>query len=689
MIWGLSNAAAQSPYLYYKEKVDSLRKKHRKGSSISDKSSLQKIKELRDTTVQLEYYDLAGATSIIIGKLNQQLGMMSAAERAYKEAISYGQKVDDSLWLAKAWEQLGDFYSLENRNFLSLESHFKALALNEKYDNTKMSISGNYNSIAKAYIQAGELGTAESYLNKSFILKKSLNDTLRMGVITTLYAEIFRLRKEYEKAAAYFLMDIPKRKSQKNFEGLVFSYLGLGDTYFDWGKYDKAEEAYREALAAADTIQRYRNMGLALLKLGNVYQQTKEYQKSKESYFKAIEVCTQVDSRVYLINAYQAMYLLNKKEGNIKDAMENLEKYIEIYKINVAETQDIKLDDLKASYQLKEKEHELASLDLENKKSKQLQRILLAGILLLVLLSAFLILLYRSRNQALQILHAEQVKMQTLLTEKEVLLENLQQTHHQLVHSEKMASLGVMTAGIAHEINNPVSSIHASVEALQMDMNEAKPILDFLTSIVDKSVEDIDISILQKLLSNIDITYLSIELQVLLQTILKSSQRTSEIIQGLKTFSRESNDTKIAYEIEEGIDAALTILHHKMHKNIVVNKHYGFGSDIVCQPSKINQVFLNILDNAIQSLRDGGIITIETKRMGQFCHIIITDNGDGMDENTQKKAFEPFYTTKDIGQGTGLGLSISYAIMEAHKGTIDIISQVGKGSTFIIKLPVF
>lgn len=688
IIGNCARLAAQSPYENLKEKIDLLDNAHKKGSNISDSNSLKEIKELRATTINLNYFDLAGNTSIIIGKLYKQLGMMSASEQAYKDAINFGQRINDSLWLAMAWGKLGDLYSMENRNFLSLESHFNALSINEKYDITKRSLPENYNNIAKAYIQAGQLRTAETYLDKSLALKRSLKDTTRIGIITTLRAEIFRLKGQFEKAEEYYLIDIPKRKRQNNFEGLVISFLGLGDTYFDWGKYDKAISSYKEALNAAETIQRYRNMGLALIKLGNSYQKTKERQKAKEAYYKAIAACSQVDSRVYLINAYQAMYQMNKEEGNINAAVNYLEKYMKIFEINTKETQDIQANDLKAAYQLKKKESELATLDIENKKTKQIQSMLIAGMFLLVILSCFLVLLFRSRNKALKILNVEQENMSVLLLEKENLLSNLHQTHHKLVHSEKMASLGVMTAGIAHEINNPVSSIHASAEAIQMDVNEIEPILEFLSNLNRTQIQEKDLWQLKHLLSTIDITYLSTELKVLLGTLTNSAQRTSDIIRGLKTFSRDDNESKVSYKIEDGIDAALTILKHKMDENLIVYKSYEFRENVVCHVSKINQVLLNILDNAIHAIPKGGIIKIETKKEHESCHIFITDNGEGMDENTQKKVFEPFYTTKDIGKGTGLGLSISYAIIAEHDGTIDIQSELGKGTTFHITIPI-
>mgnify|MGYP001156556710 CR=1 FL=1 len=687
LLGSLGVVRAQSSYQEFKKRETFFKEKYRRGYSVSDKKVLASALLLRDSIIKEGYFDIGASMCITVGKLYQQLGMMNDAEKTYKEAIVYGQKVNDSLWLATAWERIGDFYALENRNYLSLGAHFKSLNLNEKFDISKKSIPENYASIAKAYIQSSEIEMAESYLQKALDLKKTLNDTLKMGIITALYADIYRLRKQYDKAIEFYHKDIPKRKNQKNFEGLFISYLGLGDTYFDWGKFSLAENAYQNAYAAADSIKRFRNMGLVLLKLGNIYQKINQTGKAKESYQKAIELCNQVDSRVYLMNAYNANYQLHKQEGNLDEALQNLEKYSQIYQLNVDETQQIRSDDLKAAFDLKEKENQIKNLDIENRESKQLQRILLLGIGLLLLLSAFLIILYRSRNQAFNILHQEQEQIKILLSEKESLLHDLQSTHHQLIHAEKMASLGVMMAGIAHEINNPVSSIQASAEALVMDYNELKPMLQLLSKNEHLSGENLEK--ITALVTQSNFSYLSQEMDMLLKTIINGSERTADIVSGLRTFTRDTGDSFLPYKVEEGLDAALVLLNHKIKNTIKIEKQYLFRKEVNCQISKINQVFVNVLDNAIQALKDVGIIVITTEEQDGYCVISIKDNGPGIEDHVLQKIFETFFTTKDVGSGTGLGLAISYAIIREHKGDIKVISNIGEGTTFKISIPLF
>ncbi len=674
---------------YFEKRVQDFDKKYGKGNTSTKREDLSSALVLRDTLRLYKRFDLLADLSKTIGKMHQQLGLMGGAERSFQEAIKAGRVGKDSLWMAATYARLGSFYATENRNFLSLEYQMRALLLYEKYDRKRSEIPEVYNDIARAYIQLGELETASNFLEKSLALKKSLRDTMRIGIITTLYADIYRLQKNYAQAEAFYLKDIPKRKAKKNYEGLVISYLGLGDTYLEWKKYDKAEATYLLALQAADTIKRYRTIGLSLVKLGNLYKESQQYYRAEKFYNRAIKECTQVDSRVYQLSAYEALYDMHKKSGRIEAALQYLEKYKEVNDINTKESLQLKAEDMKAAYELKERENEVLRLDKENKKNKQIRQILIAGIVILLLLSTFLIVLFYARNKALKLLSDEQGQTQKLLSEKEKLLSHLNETHHQLVHSEKMASIGVMTAGIAHELNNPVSSMHASAEALKMDYEELSPLFEVLIQINKNPDADIkDLDRLIHYLNNLDLKNFNAELQSLLQIIMNGSQRTAEIIQGLKTFARDTGPEKIDYKIENGIDAALTLLHHKTKDIISIEKKYLFGGYVKCQVSKINQVFLNMLDNAIQAIRGAGKIKIETILEGNHCLISITDTGMGMDKETQNKVFEPFFTTKDIGKGTGLGLAISYAIIKEHGGDITVDSEPGSGTTFIIKLPL-
>jgi signal transduction histidine kinase len=681
----LCNLQAQPNYEHYKSRVAQLKSSVAKGKNIANVAILEDAKALSDSIFMAKYTDLQGDILITIGRINQQLGKMGNAEIYYKQGISYGQMYNDSIWVASAFARLGNFYTLEERNSLALEYHLKALNLREIHDLSRKSIADSYHNIANVYIQLNELSVAEDYLAKSLKLKNELKDTLQLGIITTLYADIYRHRGDYKKAEAYYLKDIPKRLNQNNYEGLTISFLGLADNYKAWGKNDDAETYYLKALHAAESIKRQRNIGLILLKLGELYRSIGQVDRAKAVFKRAIDNCTQVDSRSYQLNAYRNLYLMYKEDGNLPKAMEYLELLSAVQDTTAKEALEMKMEDMQAAFELSERENKITALDIENKKGKQLRNILILSICLLISSLAFVVFVYRGRNKALHQLTQEQAHTKSLLEEKEALLGNLQQTNLQLIHAEKMASIGVMTAGIAHELNNPVSAIHASVEALMMDFEDLKPLFDSLGQIENDGT---DLLTIKNLIQTLDLKSLTDELQSLMATINNGTQRTSQIVQGLKTFARDSGDEYADYNITEGLETALTILQHKINHQITIKKHYQYEGSIVCQTSKINQVLLNILDNAVHAVEQGGQINIETKTIENECVITITDDGSGMDIDVQKKIFEPFFTTKEVGKGTGLGLSISYAIVKQHHGDITVHSQAGKGTSFVIKLPI-
>jgi len=266
-------------------------------------------------------------------------------------------------------------------------------------------------------------------------------------------------------------------------------------------------------------------------------------------------------------------------------------------------------------------------------------------------------------------------------------LENLKYAQFQLLQSEKMASLGQLVAGIAHEINNPVNFISAGVESLNTNLEEISQVLDIYNKITTSNVET-KLKEIEDLKWKIEYKEAIREIDKLIASIKNGTKRTTEIVKGLRTFSRMDEDVIKTADIHEGLDSTLILLHNRYKNRIEIIKNYGSIPQIESYPGQLNQVFMNILSNAIDSIDKTGEITITTTRINGMVQISIKDTGRGIPENLIEKLFEPFYTTKEIGRGTGLGLSISHSIIEKHKGSIDVKSEVGKGSEFIIMLPV-
>ncbi len=274
-------------------------------------------------------------------------------------------------------------------------------------------------------------------------------------------------------------------------------------------------------------------------------------------------------------------------------------------------------------------------------------------------------------------------------------LEELKQAQTQLVESEKMASLGQLTAGIAHEINNPINFVTSNINPLKRDIEMLLNAITVIENvgISDDSATDKQIKI-NEYKEELDFDYLKIEINHLLKGIDEGASRTAEIVKGLRVFSRLDEDGLKRTDINEGLESTLIIANNLLTNKIKVIKEYGDLPQIECYAGKLNQVFLNILSNGIYAVQKkfgeaaGGKITIITSHDEENIFITIKDNGTGMDAHTQKKVFEPFFTTKEVGEGTGLGMSIVYNTIKKHDGQITVKSILGEGTEFILQIPI-
>jgi two-component system, NtrC family, sensor kinase len=297
----------------------------------------------------------------------------------------------------------------------------------------------------------------------------------------------------------------------------------------------------------------------------------------------------------------------------------------------------------------------------------------------------------KSHKEEMQTLREEVVSIQNTAKnqkrELEFTVENLKLAQTQLIQSEKMASVGVLTAGIAHELNNPINFVSGNVYPLQQDLDEVFSIIEKYDEAIDGNKLAGFFTEVEALKEKMEFSFLIQEIFSLLKGIEEGAKRSSEIIKGLRSFSRLDDEMCQFYNIHEGIDSSLVLLQNKLKDGITVRKDYGEFDGLECFPSKLNQVIMNILTNSIQAMEGEGELFIQTVSSAIGIKIIIKDNGKGMTPEVKEHIFDPFFTTKDVGQGTGLGLSISYGIIEKHNGNIDVISEPGKGTEFIISLP--
>ena len=285
----------------------------------------------------------------------------------------------------------------------------------------------------------------------------------------------------------------------------------------------------------------------------------------------------------------------------------------------------------------------------------------------------------------------------------EFALNDLKNLQTKLVESEKMSALGVMVAGVAHEINNPVGFIRGNLEHAQTYLKE----LFELVHLYQQQYPDPG-DIIQKRLKEIELDFLEADSKDLFQSMQVGSDRISEIVLSLRNFSRLDEAELKFVDLHEGIDNTLMILQHRLKANehrpaIEVVKHYSDLPLVECYAGKINQVFMNLLANAIDALEENDfsrsfqelatnpsrILIKTTQPTSKQVQITIADNGSGIPEAIRSRLFDPFFTTKPVGKGTGLGLSISYQVVtEKHGGKLWCDSTVGKRTEFMIELPI-
>ncbi len=282
-------------------------------------------------------------------------------------------------------------------------------------------------------------------------------------------------------------------------------------------------------------------------------------------------------------------------------------------------------------------------------------------------------------------------------TQLSVALDNLKDAQTQLVEAEKMASLGQLTAGIAHEINNPINFVKSNINPLRLDVKDLLDVLNEygdLHKINEESTYKKKLSEIEKLKKQIDVDFVQKEIDSLIVGIEEGAERTAEIVQGLRTFSRLDEAELKTVDVHEGILSTLVILKNSTPYYVTIEKQFNAHGDIECYPGKLNQVFMNILTNSIQAItakpekNNPETIIITTKDIeNDHMQISIKDSGIGMTEEVKHRIYEPFFTTKEVGEGTGLGMAIVFKIIQKHEGHIDIISEPCKGSEFIITLP--
>lgn len=284
---------------------------------------------------------------------------------------------------------------------------------------------------------------------------------------------------------------------------------------------------------------------------------------------------------------------------------------------------------------------------------------------------------------------ARERELQQRHDELERAYRSLAGAQEQLLQSEKMASIGQLAAGVAHEINNPIGYVHSNIGTLREYMTALFAMLETYSSALAAPDPLIYRNDVQAQRQKLDIDFILGDLPQLLDESREGIERVTRIVQDLKEFSHVGrNETMRPSDLIKGLESTLNIVWNDLKYKVKLEKLYTDMPQVECLPSEINQVFMNLLINAGQAIAERGVITLACGHEGGEAWVSISDTGCGIADEALGRIFDPFFTTKPIGRGTGLGLAISYRIIEKHHGRIEVHSTVGQGTTFRVVLPI-
>ncbi len=566
----------------------------------------------------------------------------------------------------------------------ALEYFFNARRLaEEQKNNTQLAYS--FNNIGDIYNQEYNSQLAVEYELKALKIFEELGDSGGVSYACHQIARAYVNLDDFEMAIVYDTRAMDIREFQGNRIGVAYSNISIGETYLEMGDYDEA--LYRLLKSSEIFKGQGEHFGLAAsyFSLGMYYRRTGGTKNALEYLTESLELGRETKSPIRIRNAAQVLSEINAEQENFKAAYQMYILYKETYDSLYHEENQVKITQLVMQNEYEQKEL-LQLAEIARQKQFRNYVIILFGlvvILVFVILNRYYI--KRKSNINLQVKNTE---IESQKNELNNTLNDLTQAQTHLVQSEKMASLGQLTAGVAHELNNPINFISASIKPLQRNVEDLLGLLDKYEAVIEQRNLSGEFSEVEELKESVDLAYAIKETQNLFKGIVEGSSRSMQIVKDLRTFSRMDENEFKQVDIHEGIDSTLLLLHHKMENKISVVKKYGKISHVECLPGKLNQVFMNILTNSILAIEDKGEISIETSSMENKVKISFKDNGKGMPPEVRDHIFEPFFTTRTVGEGTGLGLSISYSIIEEHQGVIEVYSKPGKGTEFLIILPL-
>jgi signal transduction histidine kinase len=617
------------------------------------------------------------------GNIYDNQGNYSEALKNNFAALKIREEIGDKAGIAASYNNIGNIYAALGNYPEGLKFFFAALKIKEEIGDKK-SIANSYNNLGSAYYNQHDYAQALKYHLAALKIRQEIEDKNGIASSYNNIGIIYDDNGNYSEALKYQLDALKIQNEIGDAEGIAFTYDNIGLIYLHQKDYNKALQYFLNYLKSSEEIGDKSSIADAYINIGSVYTYLQNTREALLYLNKGLSLAKEVGSIDFIEAAYEGMAQLDSAQSNYKRSLEHYKLYV-IYRdslFNEENTKKLVRSQMQYEFDKKESQArvEQDKKDAEAKRVKNIQYLTIAvlGIIVLAVVAIAFIQYRHNRHKqkANALLQQQKEKVESTLSE-------LKSTQAQLIQSEKMASLGELTAGIAHEIQNPLNFVNNFSEINKELLAEMKDEID------KGNIKDAKI-IADDVIQN-------------QEKINLHGKRADAIVKGMLQHSRASSEQKELTDINKLADEYLRLSYHGMReRNKSFNAAFktefdGSIGKINVLPRDIGRVLLNLYNNAFYAVNEKNktaekdyqpAIFLQTKKLNDKVEIKVSDNGNGIPQNIVDKIFQPFFTTKPTGQGTGLGLSLAYDIIKAHKGEIKVETKEGEGSDFIIQLPI-
>lgn len=633
-------------------------------------------------TIQTELQGFEGKTRVdelhkIVIEL--WLNYPALAMQYGQEALELSNEIGDSIMISKSLRLIAGVHYYKGDYEQSLEYNNKAFDMAVLLKDSSL-LNNGYNNLGLLYYILGSYQLALENLLRAKSIKEKIGE--EYGLATTLnnIGLVFERLGDYKEARKYFREAFASASGISKEDDEVYALNNVGVTYLREGSHDAALGHFRSALKQANEIENINWGSVSLRGIGQVLMEQNQLDSAELYFHGALKKSLQIDDKKGISESY---YLLAKQalhKGDVDQAIEflhssdqkaqqlqirqqqldNLKLYSEVYNLKGDTEKEIlylnKYIALRDSLFLDVVNRNLGLIPLKLKQEEDRYRLNqqqaeIKNQIITNQLFTFIIIITVPLLIVMIILLRKNDKKNKELERNN---EELRKTQKLLITSEKMASLGVLAAGVGHEINNPLNFIKNGIEALNTKINTDDEELKAYFKIINEGVD-----------------------------------RATNIVKSLSHFSRRAPGTDDKCNVHDIIENCLLILHNKIRNKVrVITNFTSQGAEVRGNEGRLHQAMMNIIANAEQAIKEEGTIEITTRRKESQMEIWVEDDGEGIPEENLMKISDPFFTTKPPGEGTGLGLFITFSIIEEHNGTIDVKSNPGEGTKFIITLPL-